>query len=489
MSSDTFAQGMTLNMLYRVLSIYGLVAGVICFALFPGDPQWMLFACGQLAYPALLGLPSLMSRPIRLSDPLNLVVISMTIGTVIGSYMLAFGTGVRRNFLMADWDVPDYAVGAFWMLLSIMLISIGYSMTTRRLKIERLLPRAGNISETGLQIGIVAGGIISLIAIASFLQSSGGFSLSTLGSKRAVEITDGGEVVYAAAGYTRLLASVTGSLLLMLLGYYLWRYPRLTWGVLFKLTLVFALSAVMPIVTSGRGAMMQLAIGLIFVISAYRQIKVRHLVTVAVIGLIVFSTMTTLRSIAQGASDGDSHSANPIVKLAESGNGLAIASTTAVINGVPDRMPFQLGSTMTSWIFAPIPRSVWPAKPEISLGKRIKAEIYQLGVIKTGRPASLMAEGYMNFGWIGFFGLSLLFGILLRLVANSFQPVLSLSPFAPALYFIVASGAAGLVNSNISQAIVRFLTEVVTFVLAWILIRYIVARRPVSRRNAPLPAE
>lgn len=474
-------------MLYRALSLYGLVVAALCFVLFPGDPRWMLFACGQLAWPALLGLPSLMSRQIRLADPLNLLVLAMTIGTVIGSYMLAFGTSLRRNFLMADWGVADYATGAFYMLLSLLLISLGYCMTQRRVRVERLLPRADNISGTGLQIGLLVGAAISFAAIVSFLQGSGGLDLATLGGKRAVILTEDGEVVYAAAGYTRLLASVVDSMMLMLLGYYLWRYPRLTPGMIAVLTGVFALSALMPLLTSGRGAMMQLAIGLIFVISAYRAIKARDLAIVALVGLVVFGTMTALRITAQGNSG--VYSTNPIIAISESGNGLAIASTTAVINAVPGRMPYQFGATMTSWIFAPIPRSIWPAKPEISLGKRIKAEIYQLRVIKTGRPASFMAEGYMNFGLIGFLTLSLVFGALLRLVANSFQPVLSLSPFAPALYFILATNVAGLANANLSQAIVRGLSDIVTFALAWILLRYIVARRPGQPNRGTIAAE
>lgn len=478
-----------LNGFYRLLSLYGLLAGLACFVLFPGDPRWQLFACGQLAYPALLALPALMSRPIRLSDPLNLLVLSVTVGTVFGSAMLAFGSSPRRNFLMADWDVPDYAGGALMMLVSIALISLGYCMTRRRLRVERVLPRADHISEAGLQIGLLVGAAVSLLALASFMQNSGGFGLAGIGGKRAIELTANGEVVYAASGYTRLLASVVSPLLLMLLGYYLWTHPRLTAGMILKLGAVFLLSTLLPVLTSGRGALIQLAIGLLVVISAYRPVRVRSLVIVALVGLLAFTGMTALRSAAQGGGNNDAHSRNIVMKLAESGNGLAIASTTAVTSSVPERMPFQLGATMTTWIFAPVPRAVWPDKPDISLGKRIKEEIYRMRALRTGFPASVMAEGYMNFGLAGFLAFSLGFGALLRLVANSFLPVLTLTPFAPVLYYLLAKNVAGLANANLSQGIVRLLADLVTFALAFALLRYIVARRDARRRPGGLPAE
>lgn len=467
---------MSLNALYRLFSLYGLVAGTVALLIAPEDPRYQLFACGQLALPALLAIPAMMSRPIRLYDPLNLLLLSMLIGTVIGSYMLAFGESLRRNVIMADWAVEDYATGSVFMLVSVFLVSIGYAMTTRRVRLERFVPGVDNISEAGLRIGLVIGAAISLLALASFVQSTGG--LGAIGGKRAVSITEGGEVIYAAAGYLRLLASISSALLLMLLGYYLWRSPKLELRIMLVLGGIFVLSALMPILTSGRGAMLQIIIGITFVASAYRSVKPANLAIAAVLCLALFSAMTTWRANAQGGGIGEGvFSQSPIVKVAESGNGLAIASMTAVMEGVPERMPYQLGSTYFSWIFAPIPRSVWPAKPDISLGKRIKEEIYQQRVIKTGRPSSFMAEGYMNFGLAGFFLGSLAFGALLRLVANSFLPVLMLSPFAPALYYYVASNIAGLANSNLSQTIVRVGVDVVTFLIAYALIRFLVAKR------------
>lgn len=471
---------MRLNNAYLLLSIYGIVAGATALLIAPHDPRYQLLAAGQLALPALLALPSLMSRPIRLHDPLNLVVLALLVGTVTGSYMLGFGDSPRRSMVMAEWDVEVYAQGGIYMLISLVLISLGYCMTPYRVALERVVPRADHISDTGLRIGLFIGAVISLLALASFIQSSGG--LANVGGKRAVELNVDGQIVYAASGYARLLANISSALLLMVLGFYLWRDTRLNSLTLAILTLVFMLSLLLPILTSGRQAMVQLLIGILFVTAAYRDISVKAISIALVFALVLFSVMTTLRTNAQGGGT-QIYSSNPLVKVAESGNGLAIASTTAIIHNVPERMPYQLGSTMLSWVFAPIPRSVWPSKPDISLGKRIKGEIYQQRVLKTGRPVSVMTEGYLNFGWVGFLTISLAFGALLRVTANSFEPVLALTPFAPALYFYFATTITEMTNASLSQGVVRLLSDTATFLIAWALMRYIVAHHP----RAPAP--
>lgn len=467
---------MYMNGIFRALSAYGLVAGLFSLLFFGGDIRWVLFGCGQMAFPALLGLPSLMSRKIRITDPLTFIALPMTVGTVLGSMMIAFGEGKRRNAIMADWAVPDFAQGMIFMLLSLIMISLGYCATTKRIPVERYLPDTRNLSERGIQLGLLIGVGIALLSIASYLQSTGGFSLSAISQKRAIEIASEGEVVYGGGGYVRLLAGISDQLLLLLLAYHLQQSATLRPGIRFQLIAVFLLAAFLPFVSSGRGALVMIFYGLLFVYTAYRDLRWSQVIGVAAIPLVIFGIMTGLRAESQGGEGGF---VNPLMALPESGNGLHIGSTTAVLNAVPERMPFQYGATMTSWVFAPIPRTVWPTKPDTSLGKRIKAEIYQRKVIRTGNPASFMAEGFMNFGWIGFFGVSLAFGALARLTANSFLPAIDLrrSPLAPVLYFMMVMAVASLTNSNLSQAIIRLITDVVSFTMAYVLLRYLIARR------------
>lgn len=466
---------MVLNGFFRLLTIYGILAATVSFALFPGDPRWLLFSLGQIALVALLGLPSFMSRPIRITDPLTFMLLPTVVGTVLASAMIAFGDSPRRDYIMADWNVDDYALGALYMVASIFLISLGYAINRKRVRIENIIPRSTYISDTGVKIGLVIGTLISLAAIALYLRSTGGFSLASIGKKRAIEIASDGDVVYSGGGYITMVAAIVNYLLLILMAFYLRQYPKLRLRQIVTLGLVFLVASFIPFVASKRGELVSILYGILFVYTAYRELKAIHVINGIAVILLLFGVMTGLRNVSQGG--GDTAFRNPIMALPESGNGLAVSSTTAVILSVPERMDYLLGETLITWIFAPIPRSVWPAKPEISLGKRIKEEIYEERVIRTGHPASVMAEGFMNFGWVGFLSISFLFGYLLRLVANSFIPILQISPMAPVLYFITVTNLVGLANSNLSQGLIRYLTDVFSFLLAYALLRYIVARR------------
>ncbi|RWR44276.1 oligosaccharide repeat unit polymerase [Sinirhodobacter ferrireducens] len=476
---------MKMNGLYLGLSLYGLLAALLALVLSSGQSNWLLFGFGQLSLPALLLVPSLLSRPIKVTDPLNLLLIGVIIGTVLQSALLAFGDSPARTFLMADWTVDDYATGSLWVMLSLFIIGTTYSLTTKRIKIRRFLPSAKHFSAAGVSIGVLIGILVSLFALVTYLKATGGFSLSEISRKRTVEFISNGQVVYAGGGYSQLFANISRYMLLILLGFFLQRKKRLGIANTILLVLMFLLAAALPFFSSSRGSLLQILFGALYVFVAFRNVTWRSLLLAALIPTFIFGAMTGLRSAYQGRTSGF-HIENPLLTMAESGNGLAIGSTTAVLYGVPERMPYQLGSTLTSWIFAPIPRSIWPGKPETALGRRIKEEIYHIGALRNGFPASFMAEGYINFGWLGFLLFSALFGFGLRLIANSFAPLKSATPTAPVLYYIVASNFVGLSNINLSLAAIRFGMDLFAFLFAYMLLRYIIARQPSHRRSSPL---
>lgn len=477
---------MKMNGLYLGLSIYGILTALLALLLSHGQSNWILFGFGQLSLPALLLLPSLLSRPIKLTDPLNLLLLSVFIGTVLGSAMLAFGDSPARTLIMAHWTVDDYATGSLWMMLSLFIISIAYSGTKKRIELRKILPSSQHFSSAGVSIGVLLAVIISLFALVTYLNTTGGLNLAEISRKRTAEFVSNGKVVYAGAGYSQIFATISRYILLIMFGFFLGRKGPLGVANITLLLLLFLLSAALPFFSSSRGSLMQIFFGLLYVSVAFRNVTMRSLILVSLVPLFVFGAMTGLRATWQSGSSGFKFE-NPLLALPESGNGLAIASTTAVLNGVPERMPYQYGATLTTWVFAPIPRSIWPGKPETSLGRRIKKEIYQREAIRNGYPASVIAEGYMNFGWLGFLLFSALFGFVMRLIANSFDPLKSMTPTAPVLYYIIASNFVGLSNTNLSLGIIRLGTDLIAFGLAYVLLRYIIARQPKHRSQIAFP--
>lgn len=71
-----------------------------------------------------------------------------------------------------------------------------------------------------------------------------------------------------------------------------------------------------------------------------------------------------------------------------------------LVQNVPERMEFEHGTTLLTWLVFPIPRSIWSDKP-MNLGQVLGEEIYEqgVGVVGAGTPPPVPAELYLNF-WI-----------------------------------------------------------------------------------------
>jgi hypothetical protein len=136
-----------------------------------------------------------------------------------------------------------------------------------------------------------------------------------------------------------------------------------------------------------------------------------------------------------------------------------------------------------SWVTFPIPRSLWPNKPDVSLGKMVKEQVLGQTTRLTGRPPSVMAEGYMNFGLIGYLIVSLLFGALTRVVWNTFQPSLMNNKVAAVFYVSLMPFVYGMMNGNFSRIVVLMTLAVMPVLVVVYLLRYMLGdrRRPAFR--------
>lgn len=466
------------------MALAGFILGLPLATYGLSDFRYMMVGCGFLAWPALLGLTLLSGRKIEMSDPINLFMMAVLTGMTLASFPLAFSDSSRVNYMMADRNRESFAMGSVFALIALVVIGIGYTGCSRRIRIERFVPSGSRLSERGMQIGMAIGTVLAMLAAVSFIQSTGGFA--AIGKKRALEIASGGDVVFAAAGYSRMLASLSGAIMLVLFSYYLQNYRRIPTLIRIELVLLFGATCMLPFISSARGQVVSLLIALVMVYSCHRTIPRRTLIICALTVVLGFNAMSAMRSASQG--EGAHERKNPLISIGESGNGYSTVAFTHIILGVPERMDYQLGTTLFTWVTAPIPRSVWPGKPDVSLGKRVLGEIIQQNVLRTGRPPGFVGEGIMNFGWIGFSLFSLLLGYLMRLTANSFLPVVTSSPFLPPLYYYTASNVAQLANSNLSQALVRYGTDVVILIISYILLQHLLARRSGQMRIRSHPA-
>lgn len=456
----------------RLFVVLNLLICVVVFLLLPiNEQRALLILLGHLSLSALLIAPALLCRDIKIVDPLILFAIYVVIGGLLPVYLITDDSSPRILYLMNGLSEEDILWVGLWYCLSLFLVGFGYAVVRRRLAVERYLPRDSSLSSSGVRVAIVVALIAATLASVTFVARTGdwGTTIETLSKKRAIEVSTGEEVVFAAGGYLRMGGEFAAVMAMIAMAYFLHLRGRV--GALSQLMLagLIAVSCVIPFVSSSRSSVIFVVLGLGLVLYAYGRLTKTWAVSVITALMVVFGLMSALRSLAQ--SDGEVVFENPFGALAESGNGYSLFGTAHVLLGVPEKMDYKFGATYLTWIVAPVPRALWPDKPDVSLGKEIKEVILEQEVIRSGRPPSFISEGWINFGAIGLLINSILMGVAMRFIALSFIPIMNRSVLSPALYYSVALNSAALANSSISQAITRIGADVAMVVAIYLLVR------------------
>ena len=97
---------------------------------------------------------------------------------------------------------------------------------------------------------------------------------------------------------------------------------------------------------------------------------------------------------------------------------LAIDKTGYIVSWSSENNFYLYGSSLVSFVVAPIPRVLWDDKPSVRVGPWIAEQIYNREN-RSGVPPGLVAELFLNFSWLGIFIGMFLYGSLCRLIYNS----------------------------------------------------------------------
>lgn len=141
---------------------------------------------------------------------------------------------------------------------------------------------------------------------------------------------------------------------------------------------------------------------------------------------------------------------------------LTLDKTGLIIDNVNTKSGFIFGESVFSIITAPIPRILWADKPAVRVGRYVAETVYDR--TNSGVPPGIVAEFYMNFGWIGIvvgmFGL----GLFSRMAYNKFLRDRKISLEARVFYgmFLVSFLLIALV-ADLNGGILRFLKMGIAF--------------------------
>ena len=91
--------------------------------------------------------------------------------------------------------------------------------------------------------------------------------------------------------------------------------------------------------------------------------------------------------------------------------------TSVIVRETPQIVPYQNGRTVALIFIAPIPRALWPGKPDFTVGQWV-TDAYSHGLDTRTAPTQV-GELYFNFGWLGVLGGMLVLGTLIRVMSET----------------------------------------------------------------------
>lgn len=451
---------------------FSLIVCLPVSAILVGVENTLILGMGFCALLVLV-LPVLHWRDYDIFQPLSFVILTSLLGITLNSLYIIIGNnehvyyrllvGKTPNFLFAGYAVVFFGLFAFMF---------GYMLQVPSIQMRRFsLLRKDHWNNTRLLWVSIIGIIVAIIGIILFVRTMGiGTLVLTLTdiSRKRFYVVEGAEFQHASLGYHRWAASLIGPVFYVFLTWFAASEKR--WlsvsGVIAACLGLFA--TLFPLFTSSRTGVVVVPIVAIMIWHYIRKeiLVGRILLAVAFVVLIIM-IMTGLRASARSndASEVRSYLTGEkfLEVMAGSMHFFNIAKTAHIVEAVPTQLEYQYGRTFILWLFAPIPRTMWPQKPIIGVGEIVGKELFEarLGLPNGGIPPGFIGELYWNFGFLGVPVGMFLLGCFLKLLYNSFRNILR-NKNAVLIYSCVVIPTAFLIpGENFSGSIIMLIMNLI----------------------------
>jgi oligosaccharide repeat unit polymerase len=425
------------------------------------------------------------------THPVLLILVSLMIGTVLRSFFIVSPLQSDTKFLMLLGEQPTILLkGIFAIYLGFICFLIGYAFPVKPLPDwSRKKIFHNEISYKKLIPVAVVFTVISVLVASVFFKKMGvDFSdVSSVSQKRHYQVEEGS---YSALGYYRLFMDIVEPIFYMFVMYFI-QTKKSIWSFLGVFTIFLGiLNMAYPFIVSSRSQALYVLINAGLIIYFLKGgIPWRQLFIVIAIGSLALVIMTSLRETHSKVRSQTEVSTNPLVIMVTSLNFLGVDKTSHIINGIPDKMPYQFGESLFLWVVAPIPRTMWPDKPDITYGRVIGEKIYGKRDENSpggGVPPGYIAELYLNFGYLGIIAGMFLFGVCCKLFYDAFKKVRSQSIYGMILYLLVfVPTALKLIGGDFSANIVKIFTSTIPVFIIMKLVQYANKEHVITSDVAP----
>ncbi len=417
----------------------------------------------------ITALPVFAGGAKKLFEPIWSVLLIVGTGITGKAFYLIYGPVERTEFLLLGKELKELLFPILVIGGGLLFLAVGYQLGEFR---WRLPTRSQRFQEPWDQRKFIAvTGVLTVFGLLFFVLFTKRLdvafdSLSDVSSKRFVEVE--GSTYRGTHGYLRWGAMLLETAFYLVLGYWATLRRRLFSVTGFFVVALGAMAALFPIFVSSRQSLMFVVIrALLIWLCICGEPKPRAVLALTLSGLFVIGSMLAFRRGLSDWEDVRSHvGVSGLLEVTVGGRHfLDLSKTAHVISAVPERVDYQYGRTMLTWLAAPIPRAVWPSKPAVGAGIELGPEIFQTPS-GTGVPPGMIGELYLNFGFPGVLIGLLAAGLLLRSLYETFI-VHFPAPSFVLIYAVVMSrlSLAALANS-FSGSMIKLLMESIPLVVA-----------------------
>ena len=402
-------------------------------------------------------------------SPMFGLVFVLLIGAALRApyLLLEKDTSATARYILFGYDIPDAAPSMVWFFLGVSAIVAGFLVPRSRFAIERFtIFRTNQVSEPRLLGATLFFGLIGLVGVGAYIAANGidlGAGVASASSKKALAFDAGGETVYGA-GYQTFIGQFFKYPFILIASLMLLKVIRTNLLWLVVVISLAVMSAAIPVLGNTRSVVIVIGLIILITLKYFRRLSPRLVVIWLGISLTLISILTELRTENQRLTvERD----NIVETILASGNGLDSYRSALIMELVPENAPYQYGKTYMGVISLAIPRAVWPTKPNTAVGPWVKAEVFGVpNVRNNGWPPGIVAEGYLNFSYIGVLVMPFLYGMFLRVFYNTARPLLGRSVlgtvvYASSLYPLCFSG----LSNNIALGLVAWLYAIVPMII------------------------
>ncbi|MFQ5707302.1 MAG: O-antigen polymerase [bacterium] len=446
---------------------------VFAISIFDNNPNGLL--CGP-AFCALLVLiiPQLKAKNYDLFQPLNFVILTTLFGVVLRTFYIVFAENENtRSFLLLGKHPMILFNSSILIVFALLFMIAGYLARVPQINLSRFaIIRKSEWNSRRFIFVVVILILISVSTIILYIQKLG--LLNILSDKLSIKrslIVQGARYEYAALGYYLWGASLISYVFYLLLALLAYSGRKLFSPIGILVLLVGALAAIFPVITSSRGEVLFHFVYAALIWHYLRgSISIRKLIPIITLTIGIFVLLAALRAVGQGGKYTVLRDYLQIEKIIEvtvgNRNWLGVAKTAHILDAVPEKLDYQYGKTLLTWIVAPMPRTLWKEKPIIRAGPILGRQIFMRKVDRTGVPPGYIGELYWNFGIIAIpLGMFLL-GYWLKFLYFNFVKIITNNKNALLIYvFLMVPFSLNLLGGDLTGVIIKVVTSLLTLIV------------------------